>query len=188
MLGSAREFHPPYSSRNDPFCPAVSFSRLNLQGSRAGKQIRLFLVEKPSVLALGWKDVPDVSTVPDKREAFKKVIAEIYPTANPGSVANNAGQLFRFVHEMKDGELALYPCKSDREIHFGRVTGPYFYSVKNKSFPQREASQMDQECLTLEVLTGGTLRDRICSDDLPDQDLCERVLDRVEREETRCPG
>src|SRR5437660_1540749 len=44
MLGSARGFHPHYSSRNGPFCPAISqqvFSRLNLQVSQAGKQIPL---------------------------------------------------------------------------------------------------------------------------------------------------
>ena len=107
---------------------------------RAGKHDdarSLFLDEKHAVLALGWHEVSDLSSVPDKREAFKKIIAEVYPTAKPGSIANSAGQLFRFVHEMKDGELVLYPCKTDREIHFGRVTGPYFYSGKNQTFPHQ---------------------------------------------------
>lgn len=107
---------------------------------RAGKhdEARIFFLdEKHPVLALGWHEVPDLSKVADKREAFKRIIVETYPTANPGSIPNSAGQLFRFVHEMRDGELVLYPCKTDREIHFGRVTGPYSYSSNNRSFPHQ---------------------------------------------------
>src|SRR5450432_3423821 len=33
-------FHPPYSSRSGGVCSANSLSRLNLQASQAGKQIR----------------------------------------------------------------------------------------------------------------------------------------------------
>jgi restriction system protein len=105
---------------------------------RAGKHDEarsLFLDDKHPVLALRWLEIPDLSKIPDEREAFKKLVAETYPTATPGSVANNAGQLFRFVNDMKDGELVLYPCKTDREIYFGRVSGPYFYFGKNKPFP-----------------------------------------------------
>jgi restriction system protein len=107
---------------------------------RAGKHDEarnVFLDEKHPVLALGWLEMPDLSKVPPNREAFKKLVGEIYPNSNADSVANNAGQLFRFVHAMKDEELVLYPCKTEREIYFGRVSGPYFYSSKNKDFPHQ---------------------------------------------------
>jgi len=42
----------------------------------------------------------------------------------PGSVPVNAGQLFRFVHEMAVGDLVVYPSKRDRLIHIGRIVGP----------------------------------------------------------------
>jgi restriction system protein len=32
-----------------------------------------------------------------------------YPDAKPGAIPTNAGQLFRFVHEMQVGDLVAYP-------------------------------------------------------------------------------
>ena len=51
----------------------------------------------------------------------------MYPDAKPGAIPNNPGQLFRFVHEMKPGDLLVYPSKRDRQIHIGPVEGDYHY-------------------------------------------------------------
>jgi len=44
-------------------------------------------------------------------------------------VATAAGQLYRFVHEMKPGDLVAYPSREDRKIHLGRIDGPYRYDA-----------------------------------------------------------
>lgn len=48
-------------------------------------------------------------------------------------VPNNAGQLFRFVHEMEPGDVVVYPSKADRQIHIGRVEGSYRYDPQLES-------------------------------------------------------
>ena len=83
-----------------------------------------------SAVALGWTGVPDLSALPNDREAFKSLVAETYPEKSPTQVANNAGQLYRFVHEMQTGDLVAYPSKRDRRIYVGRVTGTYRYATK----------------------------------------------------------
>lgn len=99
-----------------------------IHGGKTGDADTLF--RKRNVVALGWQAVPDLSGLPDDREAFKALISETYPDKTPTQVANNAGQLYRFVHEMSDRDLIAYPSKRDRRIHVGRVTGGYRYSAK----------------------------------------------------------
>jgi hypothetical protein len=95
----------------------------NIWGIHAGKTgdaDALFL--KSNCVALGWTKIDDLGTLSPTREAFKTRVAEMYPD-KPGAVPVNAGQLFRFVHEMKRGDFVAYPSKRDRHVHLGRVEG-----------------------------------------------------------------
>jgi restriction system protein len=100
----------------------------NLWGIHAGKTgdaNSLFL--KKNCIAVGWTKMGDLSALKPDRDTFKARVAVVYPDAKPGAIPNYAGQLFRFVHEMKPGDLVVYPSKHDRQIHLGRVTGDYRY-------------------------------------------------------------
>jgi restriction system protein len=46
-----------------------------------------------------------------------------YPDKKPGSRPVDAGILFRFAHEMRAGDLVVYPSKHDRMVNIGRFTG-----------------------------------------------------------------
>lgn len=59
-------------------------------------------------------------------------MAALYSDAKPGAIPNYAGQLFRFVHEMKPGDLVIYPSKRDRQVHLGRIEGGYEYDAKSE--------------------------------------------------------
>ena len=83
-------------------------------------------------VALGWPEMGDLSKLQPTREAFKERVIEAYPGAKPGAIPNNAGQLFRFVHEMKDGDLIVYPAKFERVVHIGRVSGSYRCDPKSE--------------------------------------------------------
>lgn len=85
---------------------------------------------KTNCIAIGWEEMGDLSTIAHDRAAFKAKVQSVYPDKKPGAIANYAGQLFRFVHEMKTGDLVAYPSKRDRMIHLGRVEGPYRYDPK----------------------------------------------------------
>jgi len=106
----------------------TSSTSINLWGIHAGKTgdaDSLFL--NKSRIALGWVKMGDLATLKTDREAFKARVVAVYPEKKPGAIPNTAGQLFRFVHEMKPGDLVVYPSKQDRQVHLGRVEGAYNY-------------------------------------------------------------
>jgi restriction system protein len=97
-----------------------------MHGGKTGEADSLFL--QKNYVALGWTRIGDLSRFPADREAFKSRVAEVYPDKTKNAVANNAGQLFRFVHEMAPGDLVAYPSKNDRKIHIGVVRGNYQFN------------------------------------------------------------
>jgi restriction system protein len=95
----------------------------------------LFLQQK--VVAIGWTPFGDLSQC-HTRDEYKKRYAKLYPQAKPQGVATSAGQLFRFVREMQVGDLIVYSSRVTREVHLGRVTGPYQYRPDAHSgYPNR---------------------------------------------------
>lgn len=105
-----------------------------IHAGRTGDAHELFL--KKDVVALGWHEVGDLSKIGKDRDAFKAAVAKIFPDKKPMAVANNAGQLYRFLHEMQIGDIVVYPSKSDRQIHIGRVEGGYRYEpARAETYP-----------------------------------------------------
>lgn len=96
-----------------------------IHAGKTGDADGLFLRE--NVIALGWCDLGDLSKIPPDRDSFKVAVSRAYPDKSVGAVANNAGQLFRFVHEIAMSDIVAYASKQDRMIHIGRVTSAYRY-------------------------------------------------------------
>lgn len=109
-----------------------------IHGGATGDADTLFL--KKNVMAIGWPAVGDLSAIAGDRESFKAAVAKAYPEKNPNSVPNNAGQLFRFVHEIAVGDLVVYPSKRDNLVHIGRIEGGYRYDPKlSEAYPNMRA-------------------------------------------------
>jgi restriction system protein len=107
-----------------------------IHAGKTGDADALFL--KKNCVAVGWAKMGDLAVLKPDREAFKARVVEVYPEKKPGAIPNNAGQLFRFVHEMKAGDLVVYPSKRDRQVHLGRIEGGYTYDPKTESgYPNR---------------------------------------------------
>lgn len=107
----------------------ATFQTTPIWGIHAGKTgdaASLFL--NHNCIALGWQAMGDLSKLDPDRDAFKAAVSEAYPNKKPGAIPNNAGQLFRFLHEMEEGDLVVFPNKNDRKINVGRVTGGYEYA------------------------------------------------------------
>lgn len=96
-----------------------------IHAGRTGDAERLFFQE--SVVALGWHKMGDLRAIPADRAAFKKKYSEVFPNAKPGAIPTSAGQLFRFLLELRVGDLVAYPSKRDRQIHIARVAGEYTF-------------------------------------------------------------
>jgi restriction system protein len=101
-----------------------------IHGGKTGDADSLFLKKK--YVGLGWPKIGDLSLIAPDREAFKIAVANAYPDKKPGAIRNNAGQLFRFVHEIKPGDLIAYPSKRDRRIHLGLLEGGYKFDPKTE--------------------------------------------------------
>lgn len=95
-----------------------------IHAGRTGDAETLF--EKHNLVAIGWEPIGDLSTL-KTRDDFKKRYEQVYPDAKAGSVPVSAGQLYRFVHELKIGDVVIFPLKREPEIWLGKVTGDYVY-------------------------------------------------------------
>lgn len=105
-----------------------------IHAGRTGDADALFL--KQSCVAIGWEAMGDLSRLSADREAFRVKYRDSYPQAKPGGIATGAGVPFRFLHEMKPGDLVAYPSKIDKHVHIGRIVGEYEY-VANSNAPHR---------------------------------------------------
>ena len=99
-------------------------------GVRAGNvgQADHVFIERDQI-ALSFADAGgDASHLPPSRGAFKEAFSR-NGAAKVGSIPIQAGQLYRFVHEMRIGDRIIYPRKCDRTLRWGEVVGPYVYDL-----------------------------------------------------------
>ncbi|MBZ0163533.1 MAG: restriction endonuclease [Notoacmeibacter sp.] len=96
---------------------------VSVWGIHMGEHVGARPVEKGYV-AIGWAALGDLRQYPD-REALKAALAKHYPDKKSGSRPVDAGILFRFTHEMKAGDIVVYPSKHDRMVNIGRFTGAF---------------------------------------------------------------
>lgn len=108
-----------------------------IHAGKTGDAHSLFL--NKNVVAIGWTEMPDLAAIPPNRDAFKAVVTKHYPNVKSGAIPNYTGQLFRFVHEMKQDDLVVYPSKTDRIIHIGQITGGYVYRKSDNGYPHQRS-------------------------------------------------
>jgi restriction system protein len=107
-----------------------------IHAGRTGDADELFL--KKNRVAIGWVKMGDLGAIKHDREALKARLLERYPERKPRAIPVDAGQLYRFAHEMKAGDLIVYPSKIDRHVHIGEIKGPYQYSpTVDEKYPQQ---------------------------------------------------
>ena len=92
------------------------------------------LFRNNSVIAIGWEEMGDLSSIPCDRESFKQKYASVYPTASSGNVSTCSGMLFRFVCEMQIGDIVVHPSKADKQVNIGKIEGSYTHVTARSSF------------------------------------------------------
>lgn len=109
-----------------------------IHGGKTGDADTLFF--KHNCVAIGWANMGDLSKLKPNRDAFKKKVVEAYPEKKVGAIPNNAGQLYRFVHEVKIADIVVYRSKRDMLIHLGHIDGEYKYNTVNEGgYPHRRS-------------------------------------------------
>lgn len=105
-------------------------------------------------VGIGWPEMGDISQLAPNREAFKEAVAIVYPDKKAGAIPVDAGSMFKFLHEIKAGDIVVYPSKYDRMVNIGKFLGeavyvpddPDEYTTRQKvkwlgHFPRDEFSQ-----------------------------------------------
>ena len=71
------------------------------------------LFTEKRVVAIGWPDMGDLSAL-KTWDDFKARYEQVFPGKKPSHIAVNAGQIYRFVHEVKVGDLVHVGRKEHR--------------------------------------------------------------------------
>ena len=92
-----------------------------IRAGRGGRYASEFTDRK--LVAIGWPAIGDLAgrDRADLTAAMRSAYGE-------KGAAGNAGMLFRFANELKPGDFVLTPDPQTREIHAGRVEGPYEFA------------------------------------------------------------
>lgn len=92
-------------------------------------------------VAIGWPDIGDPRGFAVSRKPFKAALRKAHPGESEGKIPVWAGQLYRFVHEMKSGDVIIYPSKQDRMVNIGRFTDALtFDHGTSAEFPNRRGA------------------------------------------------
>ncbi len=108
----------------------MHFTRLwAIRAGAAGQADAIFM--NLGQIALSSAEVEaDASCIPATRVAFKAAFGGAL-AERPEAIPAQAGQLFRFVHEMSIGDRVIYPRPFDRTLQWGEITGPYVFEAES---------------------------------------------------------
>jgi restriction system protein len=81
------------------------------------------------VAAMGPDELEDLSALDATKDAFKQALAAARPDAKAGAISQWASQVYRFVHEAREGDAVVYRERHGGAIYVGRITGPYEYAA-----------------------------------------------------------
>lgn len=90
-----------------------------------------------NVIAIGWREMGDLSALSPTRDAFRDKYVDVYPDAKKGSIGTGAGMLYRFLYEIQIGDYIVFPSKIDRMINIGKVEGDYQFVADAVEYVQQ---------------------------------------------------
>ena len=70
-----------------------------------------------NLIAIGWEEMGDLSAISTSRDAYKEKYIAAYPDAKKGSIATSAGMLYRFVHEVQEGDYVVLKPRFSAFFH-----------------------------------------------------------------------
>jgi restriction system protein len=76
----------------------------------------------------------DLNKIEPNRQAFYQAYASLRSEASPTSIRGVGGKFFRFIHEIKRGDVIVYPSIGDRVVHLGVFEGEYEFVPKDAPF------------------------------------------------------
>lgn len=91
-------------------------------------------------VALGFMQTGNLAALADDPGVFRDRVRQAYPEKTPAAIANIAGQLRRFVHVPRIGDLVVVPVRADRTVRVGKIMSGYVHDPTGApTFPQRHS-------------------------------------------------
>jgi 5-methylcytosine-specific restriction protein B len=87
------------------------------------------MMQENQCIAIGWKELLDLSWVDNKRETrqqLKQVLDDTYPGGHPSAIGNDCSQIIHFVAGLSEGDIIL-AADGATILGVGRVAGEYRY-------------------------------------------------------------
>ncbi len=112
-------------------------------------------IHEKGIITIGWNDLPDLSSIHQK-EQLSDLYARTYTDQQKRSVAIRVGQIWNFLHNIKEGDLVATPLKLQPSVAVGEVTGDYRYNQSSPNTPHQRPviwnktimrSEFDQDIL-----------------------------------------
>lgn len=96
------------------------------------------------VMALSDPGLGDLSHIPNDRAKFQEAYEGCNPEDARPTIRAISGKFFRFIHEVRFGDLVLCPSRLDGEVYVGKVVGEYRYSPDvDERFPHQRTVTWD---------------------------------------------
>lgn len=109
--------------------------------------------EKAGIAAIGFSARKNISSL-RSRDAFLSDLTREHPNMRKGRLINWASQLYRFVHEVKEGDLILTPVTDTREIMMGTCAGPCRYDPNREGVHPHTRSVTWTDRISRDELSG----------------------------------
>ncbi len=127
-------------------------------GTRGGKtKISHWpMMQERDCIAVGWKQLGDLSWVEAKRETRKKLkslLKETYPNQHPAAIGNYCSQLTYFVAGLSEGDIVL-AADGATVLGIGQVAGEYRYEPQFDFPNQRPVEWLDLDEWKMPVTEG----------------------------------
>lgn len=112
---------------------------MNVWGIHMGRHVGADPIEN-NYVGIGWHQLGDLLALTHTREAIKAELAEKIKYEKLGAIPVHAGVIFRFLTEMRHGDIVIYPSKSDRLVNIGEIVGDYeFVEDDENGYPNHRA-------------------------------------------------
>jgi restriction system protein len=93
-------------------------------------------------VGIGWPAMGDLTKIDANRDAFKTKLTLAYPDKKAGAIPIDAGSMFKFLHQINAGDIAIYPSKADRMVNVGKFLGQIEYVENDRDeYPTRHKIQ-----------------------------------------------
>lgn len=106
-----------------------------IRAGRQGKAHDYFV--KNNLVVLEKQDLGNLLLLQNSRDAFYLEYQNKFPDSSRFATRGIGGKFYRFVYEIKVGDIIIYPCINDRNIYIGKSVSGYEYVENDLYYPHQ---------------------------------------------------